>query len=66
MFHPAEGMSHGDRKDGFVIVGVGAAGGILAAEAPASLKNLFGLRNGWQVKITSDDILQLKRTSPQL
>jgi hypothetical protein len=35
MFHPAEGMSHGDRKDGFVIVGVGAAGGILAAEAPA-------------------------------
>ena len=31
-----------------------------------SLKNLFGLRNGWQVKITSDDILQLKRTSPQL
>jgi len=30
------------------------------------LKDLFGLRNGWQVKITSDDILQLKRTSPQL
>ena len=27
MFHPAEGMSHGDRKDEFVIVGVGAAGG---------------------------------------
>jgi hypothetical protein len=30
------------------------------------LKNLFGHGNGWQVKITSDDILQLKRTSPQL
>jgi hypothetical protein len=40
--------------------------GLAEKDTPVVTQNLFGLRNGWQVKIASDDISSVERTSPRL